>query len=271
MSLSPRPLLSRLRNRLLAWAERRRQRVRSELFRQAHLGLPIPPSRLIYLVSGTEDAEWFLAGGRRAADSVLNALSLGGIDPYSLRSVLDFGCGVGRVLRHFEPLALRGVALHGTDYNPRLIAWCRQNLPFARFSQNRLEPGLDHPAASFDLIYAFSVFTHLNPENQSAWMSELFRLVRPGGHLLISLHGLHYLRILSEGDRARFESGSMVVLGSSREGRNDCASFHPESYVRSTLARDWQIAAFIPEGAWGNPSQDLYLLRKPAQPLSAVA
>jgi hypothetical protein len=43
--------------------------------------------------------------------------------------------------------------------------------------------------AGSDCIYAISVFTHLSAELQDLWMKELRRIVRPGGHLLITTHG----------------------------------------------------------------------------------
>ena len=37
-------------------------------------GIPIPPVRLIYLIAGTPDIDWFLSSGRLSADSVIAAL-----------------------------------------------------------------------------------------------------------------------------------------------------------------------------------------------------
>ncbi len=258
-------LLGRARTRAGHLSRRLRERVRSLPVRAANRGgIPIPPPRLIYLVSGTEDAAWFLAAGRRGFDALTSILARNGVDPGRLGSVLDFGCGVGRVVRHWAEPAARGVEVHGTDYNPALVAWCRRHLPFARFGVNGLSAGLDYPDGAFDLVYAFSVFTHLTPAGGSAWMAELRRVLRPGGHLVVSLHGEHYLPTLAPADRRRFADGELVVLRGRREGSNDCAAFHPQAFVRGEFSRGWEVVDFVPEGAWGNPSQDLYLLRKPA-------
>ena len=58
---------------------------------------------------------------------------------------------------------------------------------------------------------------------------------------------------------------SRVVVASERAGSNACAAFHPETYVRGTLApaAGLEVVDFVPEGATGNPRQDTYLLRKP--------
>jgi hypothetical protein len=118
----------------------------------------------------------------------------------------------------------------------------------------------------FDLVYALSVFTHLDATGQGFWITELSRVLKPGGFLFITTHGESYRPRLAPRDQEHFRSGRLVVLKSRRAGSNDCAAFHPESYVRRSLAGagGFEVVAFVPEGAWGNPHQDAYLLRKPA-------
>src|SRR5438105_836309 len=91
---------------------------------------PIPPPDLVFLVAGTENVEWFLKSGRMSADCLTELLKAHGVDIDDLAAILDFGCGCGRVLRHFWRLP--GRPMHGVDYNPKLIEWGRRNLPFAR-------------------------------------------------------------------------------------------------------------------------------------------
>jgi hypothetical protein len=74
----------------------------------------------MHLVGASEDVTWFLEGGALAASSLRLVLAKNGIALKSLGAILDFGCGAGRVLRLWE--APRGPSLHGTDYNPDLIA-----------------------------------------------------------------------------------------------------------------------------------------------------
>ncbi|MCA1686502.1 MAG: class I SAM-dependent methyltransferase [Planctomycetia bacterium] len=224
--------------------------------------MPIPPGRLIFLVANTEDVTWFLDSGTQAAQSLSRILARNGLAIETFGSVLDFGCGVGRVLRHWS--AVSGPVFHGADYNPSLVAWCRRNLPFARFQVNGLGRGLGSDDATFDFVYALSVFTHLSEPLQRFWMGELSRVLRPGGYLFLTTHGEHYLGQLTTEDRDAFRAGRVVVHKAGREGSNDCAAFHPEPYVRSTLARGFEVVDFAPEGALGNPRQDVYLLRKPA-------
>lgn len=222
-------------------------------------GVPLPPAQLRDWVAGTDDLNWFLEGGRLGAQTVKTILARHGVVLEQLGSILDFGCGCGRVLRHLRPL--ESVRIHGTDSNPAAIAWCDRNLDFAEFGTNRLEPPTRYRANSFDCIYAFSVFTHLPEALQLAWMRELRRILKSGGHLIITVHGDHYLSQIGAGSQAKYQRGELVVLGEEAVGQNHCAAFHPPSYVRNILAREYEVLEFIPKGALGNPQQDAYLLR----------
>lgn len=221
-------------------------------------GLPIPPASLRILVAATPDIGWFLDSGRRGADSIRATLQRNGLAVEDAAPLLDFGCGCGRVLRYFAGVD----GLHGTDFNPTLVSWCRANFPFGRFDANALEPPLPFEDASFGLVYALSVFTHLPEALQSAWMDEMRRVLRPGGHLIFTTHGSRYADGLTPAERDAFASGKLVLRRDDRPGSNVCGAYHPETYVRNQLARGLSVVDFVREGAAGNPWQDLWLLRK---------
>jgi len=217
-------------------------------------GPPLPPRRLMVRVAGTADPEWFLRSGRASYDAVVAH-----VPPDGLRSVLDFGCGCGRVTRYWAGFP---GAIAGSDVSPEAVAWCRSNLPFARFEVNDLAPPLRFADESFDLVYALSVFTHLTADLQLAWRDDLRRALRPGGHLLLTTHGRSYLPRLERRERAAFERGELVVRWGDVAGTNLCSAYHPERYLRETFADGFGFLALEPEGALGNPTQDLVLLRK---------
>jgi hypothetical protein len=93
-------------------------------------------------------------------------------------------------------------------------------------------------------------------------MEELLRVTARGGHVIFSTHGLRYLSDLSADQQTRFLAGGLVVLNEDAAGSNRCGAYHPVAYVRETLTAGSIVVDTIPEGALGNPHQDLYLLRK---------
>jgi SAM-dependent methyltransferase len=228
-------------------------------------GLPIPPEQLITLVAGTPDIEWFLKSSETFSSSVRAMLARNGVDLTGMNSILDFGCGCGRLIRAFHDLD--GVTIYGSDYNPELIDWCRSHLPFGTFSVNNLEPPLDYPDSSMDFVYSFSVFTHMPEDLQHRWINELNRILRPGGLLLITTHGDSYLGTLGEPEREAFRSGDLVVRNASVAGTNLCSAFHPRRYLVERLLSEFEILehASVSSGKTAGVLQDMTLARKPSR------
>lgn len=222
-------------------------------------GLPIPPGDLIFSVAASRNVDWFLRLGRDGADSIRDSLASVGRPLESLDAVLDFGCGCGRVLRHFATSGPR--RLCGCDYNSAGIAWVERHLPFAEVRTNELRPPLPYPDATFDAVYALSVFTHLSAELQAAWFAEMHRVLRAGGLLLFSSRGARYLDSLSREERARFDADGFVVRDAQYAGTNICAAWHSERFVARELAGRFRLLRFEPDGARGN-LQDLYVVEK---------
>jgi SAM-dependent methyltransferase len=223
-------------------------------------GSQLPPPNLRMRVVGTTEVSWFLERGRLAEECIRAALVRAGAPLGARQAILDFGCGCGCVLRRWRRLDAR---IYGTDINSRAIKWCRANLPFVEVSVNALAPPLSYGNASFDLVYALSVFTHLPIEMQFAWRDELRRVMRPGGHLLLTLHGEAFTDGLTPEERAVREKSGCVVRWAEAAGANLCTTFHSPAFVRDRIADGWEIVEHVPCGADGNPPHDLVVLRKP--------
>jgi hypothetical protein len=67
---------------------------------------------------------------------------------------------------------------------------------------------------------------------------------------------------LDPDERAQFEDGRLVVRWGEVVGSNLCSAYHPEQYLRDTFAEGFAFLELDPEGARGNPTQDLVLLQK---------
>jgi SAM-dependent methyltransferase len=124
--------------------------------------------------------------GRRLRDEIVSLLPPGW--EWDGKRVLDFGCGAGRILRHF--LAEAEVAeFHGSDIDRPSIDWLRQHYsPPLRLTTNDEAPPLSLDAGSFDLVYATSVFTHIT-DHWAGWLLELRRILKPDGILIATFHG----------------------------------------------------------------------------------
>ena len=231
-------------------------------------GLPVPPAEFDFLVSARRDLDafQFLELGRDHAAEIVSTLSRNGIEIDELEAILEFGCGCGRITRVFH--SLKKAKVYGTDYNRRLIDWCRQCLPFAEFETNELSPPLAYRDAQFDFIYAYSVFTHLTESLQHRWLAELSRVLKPGGHLFLTTMGAAFAQEhLPPQAKEQFAAGQLVIMDPELAGENACCAFHPYPYVKETLAKRFELQEFQP-GAVVDRSrnfigQDRYFLRKP--------
>ena len=94
--------------------------------------------------------------------------------------ILDFGVGWGRLYRvmlnHVRPMTLVGA-----DIDQMCVDLCSGAMPYGTFVRNGIAPPLDFTSQSFEVIYAYSVFSHLAPEVAEGWMKEFRRVLRPGG------------------------------------------------------------------------------------------
>lgn len=225
-------------------------------------GLPLPPPHLRTLTAGTADSRWFVESGRASAQAIREAADRHGVPFDSVRLILDFGCGCGRVLRHWQHLGPTDV--HGAEPNEKLARWCEHNLSFARVLRSAPLPPLPYASNGFDLVYAISVFTHLTEQRQLLWLAELERIIRSGGLLLLSIHGDRYLGSLTTDERRAYEDGRLVVRRARGVGTNLCSAFHPAAFVRERLAAGLILVEHTTGGfARGAPEQDLVVLRKP--------
>jgi SAM-dependent methyltransferase len=222
-------------------------------------GLAIPPARLRVLVYGTTSISSFLDSGRVTAKVIADLFAEAGLELSGSDALLDFGCGCGRVLRHWTDL--QDVAIYGCDYNAQLVEWTARNLPHVTATTNALAPPAPYQDATFGAIYAISVFTHLSDELQLTWMNDLMRLLRPGGYLLFTTHGETLASGLLDAERARFDHGQLVVRFDGQAGSNLCNAFHPESWVRKTWAAQFDVKVFRPGGAPGVGDQDIWVVQ----------
>lgn len=224
----------------------------------------IPPEMLRYRVTASRSTEEFLERGSAAAVAIAQALDGAGYPLTQFADVLDFGCGCGRVIQWLP----RAGHLFGSDIDREAIAWCRAHLPFATFAVNDPLPPLPYRDASFDLVYALSVFTHINEPAQLLWLRELQRVTRPGGLALVTVRGDAYLHDMGDEVRRTVErTGFAFAESSFWDGHFPLwyqTTQHTRAYVEQTFTRYFSLIDYLPRGlpgVWGQ--QDIIVLQRP--------
>ena len=246
-------------------AERERLRDRCatlEATIAAHDLLPVPPTRLRVRVGGWDDPDHFLGVGRKIYWDIKRLLRSVDHSLADFSSMLDFGCGCGRLSRHLVPGAQQSIV--GCDLDPESIDWCRENLVRRglTFVQNGERPPLPFADRSFDLVIAISVFSHLPEALQAEWLAELARVLRPNGCLIASVHGESLLPADTPSDtREQFmRQGFLYSRGFGTPGLPDFyqTAYHRADYIAANWQRDFRVALELPRGI--NNHQDAYVL-----------
>lgn len=252
---------------------------------------PFPPAHLVrrvssvtpdnpYHVALSKRAPWHdvhdLVGtnneiGRRCADTIRQLLPPGW--SFEGKRVLDFGCGIGRTLRHFATDA-EVAEMHGCDIDEPSIDWLRENLsPPFHFARTREEPPLPYGDDSFDLVWAISVFTHLT-DSWSRWLLEVRRVLRPGGLFVASFSGRGYEVAIAgppwneSWDEDRI--GMNVLLPGNPWDVGGPAVFHSCWWLAEHWGRAFEVLEMRPDGLASVPGmgQGIVLMRNDERPVT---
>lgn len=113
-------------------------------------------------------------------ENVQDALAKANAPLTSDSRVLDFGFGWGRISRVFMK-EVRQKNIHGIDVDPDFVAMTQALFGSTQFLQCPPFPPTSFSDGMFDLVYSYSVFSHLSEKACVAWMSEFHRILKPGG------------------------------------------------------------------------------------------
>jgi SAM-dependent methyltransferase len=110
------------------------------------------------------------------------------------RTVLDLGCGQGEFT---AALVGAGFAATGADVSARAVERARRRHPGLEFIQVPIDDALPFGEASFDAVWAGEVIEHV--ADTARWLSEVRRVLRRGGRLVLTTPSHGRLRLLIGG------------------------------------------------------------------------
>lgn len=226
---------------------------------------PAPPPLLRFKVGGTPSRRDFLSVGQGCSEHLQTILRAAGtpLEAGHDRRVLDFGCGCGRTLIWLAKQFPRQ-HYYGCDSDGEAIDWCRRRLAFGRFAVSRRRPPLPFRRTRFDLIYAISVFSHLDARDLHLWLRELAAHLTPSGGLLLTVHGRRVWSHFSDDQQARIrERGHLTLASRKLKGIFPDwyqTTLHTEPFVRDACSHYFGQVDYFAEGMG---YQDAVLCRRP--------
>ncbi|OBK34787.1 hypothetical protein A5658_10995 [Mycobacterium sp. 1245111.1] len=203
--------------------------------------------------------------------------------------MLDVGCGSGRTALPLSGYLNRQGRYAGFDIAKEAIAWCTENISksFPNFDfivadvqRKRYNPTgkyrpsdfrFPYPDGSFDVVLVVSEFTRMLPADVKHYMSEIVRVLKPGGRSLITFF------LLNEESSALSEEGKgSITFEHEMHGARvadvenpEAAIAYPEAVVRALYEEcGLEVREPLHYGTWcgrtnGMSGQDVVIAVKP--------
>ena len=224
--------------------------------------IPMPVDREDYGTVKTSARYW--ATGYSDWLNVLEAIRRFGAGSDDFLRYLDFGCASGRVLRHALTSPAIETDLWGCDFAPSNINWMKRHLPSSiKGFINNDNPHLPFADHSFDLVTAFSVFTHID-HFEDAWLLELKRITHPEGLLYLTVQNEATWNRVSErqflldrlvearkisGNSFPINSGMFnepmpldrIVIRTTEDINYNCNVWHSTEYIENIWGRYFEV------------------------------
>jgi SAM-dependent methyltransferase len=229
-----------------------------------------PPSELMQRVGRIDDADVehaYQAIGQQCRSRLERLLPNDWT--WEGKCVLDFGCGAGRTLRHFLDEAQRA-EFYGCDIDAASIAWLAEHFsPPLHVFQSGESPSLPQPDGFFDLVYAFSVFTHLT-DHWAGWLLELHRVLKPQGLLFATFLSEPHWKAFDQGAWDENRVGMNVIKTWNPWDSGGPVVFHSEWWIREHWGRAFEILALELRDPAEPEGQAATLLRRKAEQLGSA-
>jgi SAM-dependent methyltransferase len=166
-----------------------------------YMGLRLPPPSIRFCTTDWKNDEFFI---KSASREVKRLEELAGLNVNS--TILDIGSGQGRLPIGILATLGKIKAYFGVDVSMPSVEWCKRNISehhpcfhfiFTDFQNPRYSPkGVEFrypiqlPLAdkSCDVIFLYSVFTHMDSDDVIAYLREIRRLLTPQGRALFTIY-----------------------------------------------------------------------------------
>ena len=134
-------------------------------------------------IYNTTDMESFESGGKFDFEA---------LSPYISTSttVLDFGCGIGRLAKYVAPACKELWAVDISATMLKLAAERMAEYDNVRYVQSRDTGMPDVPTGSIDLVYSLLVLQHVEREDAFLLLEDIRRVLRPGGRAVLTFPNL---------------------------------------------------------------------------------
>lgn len=224
-----------------------------------------PPKGKVFVGSGD-----FIQQGKR----LLNLLEKYGRLKPSHR-VLDVGCGIGRVAVPLTKYLNKNGSYEGFDIVKSGILWCQKKISmnYSNFNFRHIDLQNDlynlrtdakaknhvfpYDDNEFDLVYLFSVFTHMLPDDVENYIGQINRVLKHGGICFATFFIMNEQnKKLSSGNmglKFKFDKGDHLLIDNKVKEANVA---YKEHHLKQIFIENNFIIEDIHYGFWSGRNKD---------------
>lgn len=177
-------------------------------------------------------------------------------------SILDFACGYGRFTRYFSILFNK---VYASDLEDSMLDFVKEKFGVSTFKSSIESSNFKLPQESFDIVFCYSLFTHLNPNIWKNWFEVLINLVAEDGYFVITTRSPQFAKL--KGDDLTGFDGILFSPKNETRGR-----LQPEIYGQTSVDKKYvemiassvggnQYVEYFPGGSF-DLYQDVHIFRK---------
>ncbi|MDR1878408.1 MAG: class I SAM-dependent methyltransferase [Bacteroidales bacterium] len=104
--------------------------------------------------------------------------------PYTPKSILEYGCGVGLYIPYLKE-CFPNAEIYGCDVSPESIRQVSENIPDCHFDLIEVPEDLKVYEGKIDCVFVNCVLHHIPPEEHKQWLTALYTYMKKDTYLVI--------------------------------------------------------------------------------------
>jgi SAM-dependent methyltransferase len=242
----------------IAWLKNKKK---NDQYKRHNPDFPIPTDYFLYETYLLDYNQYSIEGEASAKEIVEWTGKYFEAHP---KAVLEWGCGVSRIVRHLYKFIDPKTIVYACDINEAMIEWSKNNINNIAYSKIDYIPPTQYFLGQFDMVYAISVLTHIDTTQQKNWIIEIHRMLADNGIFLFTTHGSHYFHHLISSEKKELNEKGAYTRYYNKKGHRMMTTYNSAKEFCQLIEQYFQVLEFCegdknPEKIGG---QDLWIAKK---------
>jgi ubiquinone/menaquinone biosynthesis C-methylase UbiE len=253
--------LSKQLDKLLFNAAVMKHKTANEVYKKANPAIAFPPDYYLYETYQLNYQLYIEDGNLSAKEIIEWTAKYVANKPVN---ILEWGCGVSRTCRHLKKYIDPNSKVFACDINEIMINWNQQNIKDVDFATISYHPPTSYDSSMFDIVFAISVFTHIDIIQQENWINEIHRILNTNAVFLFTTHGTQYFDKLISSEKEILNKTGAFTKQYFKKGHRLMSTYNLAASFKTTLEKYFEVVEFYEGKKYINKigGQDLWIVRK---------